>query len=252
MVTHEGSRRIQDSMTIEYAPISDGGAVTEADGDMLYHGAKACLDMAAAVVLLLLLAPVLAVIAIAIKLDSPGPVIFVQERVGARRRSENGKVSWEIRTFPVYKFRSMVCDADQSVHEAYVKAWVDSQVEAAGDGPKFKLTNDPRVTWVGWFLRKSSLDELPQLVNVLRGEMSLVGPRPVPTYEVAEYQGWHYERLAALPGITGLWQVRGRGNVSFDEMIRMDIDYVYRKSLLLDITILLQTIPAVVSGRGAN
>ena len=115
-----------------------------------------------------------------------------------------------------------------------------------------KLTDDPRVTRIGRILRRTSLDELPQLFNVLKGEMSLVGPRPVPLYEAAAYVDWHLERLAALPGITGLWQVRGRGRVSFAEMVRMDIAYVRNQSPLLDITLLLSTIPAVMSGRGAE
>jgi lipopolysaccharide/colanic/teichoic acid biosynthesis glycosyltransferase len=126
-------------------------------------------------------------------------------------------------------------------------------VQASDEGgPKFKLSNDPRVTRVGHILRKTSLDELPQLVNVLKGEMSLVGPRPLPTYEVAEYQAWHRERLAALPGITGLWQVQGRCEVTFEEQVQMDIEYVRNQSLWQDIKILLSTIPAVVSGRGAE
>jgi lipopolysaccharide/colanic/teichoic acid biosynthesis glycosyltransferase len=115
-----------------------------------------------------------------------------------------------------------------------------------------KLTNDPRITRIGHLLRKTSLDEIPQFLNVLRGEMSLVGPRPVPTYEVAEYQAWHYQRLAAAPGLTGLWQVTGRGQVSFDEMIEMDIEYVRNKSLWLDLKILVLTVFVVLSGRGAS
>jgi lipopolysaccharide/colanic/teichoic acid biosynthesis glycosyltransferase len=147
----------------------------------------------------------------------------------------------------------MVEDADSSLHEAFCKAFVEGRIESLdGDESAFKLARDPRVTRVGRLLRKTSLDELPQLVNVLKGEMSLVGPRPVPTYEVAGYQTWHCERLAALPGITGLWQIKGRGRVTFEEMIRMDIDYVRNRSLWLDIKILVFTIPAVLSGRGAE
>jgi lipopolysaccharide/colanic/teichoic acid biosynthesis glycosyltransferase len=117
----------------------------------------------------------------------------------------------------------------------------------------YKLGADPRITRVGKFLRKSSLDELPQLINVLRGEMSLVGPRPVPEYEVLEYrEAWHHERLATLPGITGLWQVKGRGQVPFEDMVRLDLEYIQRQSLWLDLAILLFTVPAVLSGRGAE
>jgi lipopolysaccharide/colanic/teichoic acid biosynthesis glycosyltransferase len=218
----------------------------------IYFICKRCMDVLLAASLLVLLAPLLLIIAVLIKLDSPGPVIFAQERVGARRRYKDGRAIWEIRNFPFYKFRSMVHGADQSLHQMYIKAWVEGRVEASGTaGVKFKLHNDPRVTRVGRILRKTSLDELPQLVNVLKGEMSLVGPRPVPTYEVVEYETAHYDRLAALPGITGLWQVKGRCQVSFEDMIRMDVDYVRNQSLWLDIKILFLTIPAVLSGKGA-
>ncbi len=239
------------------AAFGGGVVVTEEGGRALYFACKRGLDVVLATALLVLLAPVLIAIVVAIRLDSPGSAIFVQERVGARRRTGAGRTgagrtAWEIQNFPVYKFRSMVNDADQSLHQAHVKAWIDGQVEASEDGAKFKLANDPRVTRVGRFLRKTSLDELPQLVNVVKGDMSLGGPRPVPTYEVAEYDDWHHGRLAALPGITGLWQVKGRGEVSFDEMIRMDIEYVRTASLRLDLTILVLTIPAVLVGRGAG
>jgi lipopolysaccharide/colanic/teichoic acid biosynthesis glycosyltransferase len=191
-------------------------------------------------------------IAALIRLDSPGPIIFVQERVGARRRYTGGRTIWEIQNFHFYKFRSMVHNADQSLHQAYINAWIEGSVRVAdATRATFKLTNDPRITRVGSILRKTSLDELPQLVNVLKGEMSLVGPRPVPTYEVAKYEVLHYERFTARPGITGLWQVKGRGHVSFDEMIHMDIEYAQSQSLWLDIKILVLTIPAVLSGRGA-
>jgi lipopolysaccharide/colanic/teichoic acid biosynthesis glycosyltransferase len=144
-------------------------------------------------------------------------------------------------------------NSDQSLHQAYIKEFVEGQAAPSdADGSKFKLTNDPRVTRIGRFIRKTSLDELPQLLNVLKGEMSLVGPRPVPTYEVAAYRAWHHERLAALPGITGIWQVQGRCQVPFEEMIRMDIDYVRRQSPWLDLKLLFLTIPAVVSGEGAE
>jgi len=205
--------------------------------------------VALAAALLVFLAPLLGCIALLIKLDSPGPVLFVQQRVGSRRRAGNGRILWEIRTFPCYKFRSMVHNADSALHRDYIRAFVRGGTDGAKE---FKLARDPRITRAGRLLRKTSLDELPQLFNVLRGEMSLVGPRPVPTYEVAEYQERHYERLAALPGITGIWQTRGRCQVPFEEMIRMDIDYIRRQSLWLDLKLLLLTIPAILSGRGAR
>jgi lipopolysaccharide/colanic/teichoic acid biosynthesis glycosyltransferase len=210
---------------------------------------KRAMDVVLASLLLIALLPLLLLIAIAIKLDSPGPVLFVQNRVGARRRSHRGRTVWAVVQFPVYKFRSMVQNANQAVHRAHIQAFVEERLDTAGT---VKLTGDARVTRAGRILRRTSLDELPQLFNVLRGEMSLVGPRPVPIYEAAAYLDWHRERLAALPGITGLWQVRGRGQVTFTEMVRMDIEYVRNQSLWLDIKILAATVPAVLSARGAE
>jgi lipopolysaccharide/colanic/teichoic acid biosynthesis glycosyltransferase len=216
-------------------------------------GLKRCVDVTLAALLLVILAPLLLLIAVLIKIDSSGPVIFSQERVGARRRSNGNRTVWEIRTFQFYKFRSMVPNADDALHRAHIEAFVAGHLDSeSGNDGSFKLTNDPRVTRIGRILRRTSLDELPQLVNVLKGDMSLVGPRPVPTYEVAGYEEWHHERLAALPGITGLWQVKGRCQVTFDEMVRMDIEYVRNRSLRSDIKILMLTIPAVLSGRGAG
>jgi len=191
-------------------------------------------------------------IAIAIRSDSSGPVFFVQERVGARLKVKDDQLIWTVTPFRMMKFRSMVNDADQSLHEEHIKQFVHGTVEATEDSSaSVKIAHDPRITRVGNILRKTSLDELPQLINVLKGDMSLVGPRPVPLYEVAEYQEWHFERLAARPGITGLWQIEGRGQVSFEEMIRMDIAYVERQSLWLNLKILARTPFAVLSGRGA-
>lgn len=217
-----------------------------------YHFSKRLLDTVIAIALLILLSPLMLFIAILIKLDTSGPVIFIQERVGAKRHSTNGRTIWKVENFHFYKFRTMTHGVDQSVHRDYIQAWIEGQVEPNADDSKFKLTNDPRVTRIGHILRKTSLDELPQLLNVLKGEMSLVGPRPVPTYEVAEYQPQHHERLAGMPGITGLWQVEGRCKVTFEEMIRLDIEYLHSQSLWLDIKILFRTIPAVLSGEGAE
>jgi len=217
-----------------------------------YFACKQYLDVILASLLLIILLPLFAVVALLIKLDSPGPVFFRQERVGAKRTSLGTKPIWVIRNFTMYKFRSMVADADSSPHEAYIRGFVEGRAPSllAPEG-KFKLTNDPRVTRLGRFLRKFSLDELPQLLNVLKGDMSLVGPRPVPPYEVACYRNRDCRRLAALAGMTGLWQVRGRGRVSFEEMVRMDVHYIRNASLLLDLRILFLTIPAVLSKRGA-
>jgi lipopolysaccharide/colanic/teichoic acid biosynthesis glycosyltransferase len=224
------------------------------DGDRELHFlCKRLIDIVIAVALLLVLLPLMLLIAIAIAIDTPGPVVFVQDRVGVKRRSAGGRTHWDIHRFPFYKFRSMVADADQSLHVEHIRAFVAGRVDSSdGSGGAFKLGHDPRITRVGRILRRTSLDELPQLFNVLKGDMSLVGPRPVPPYEVAQYHEAAAERLAAVPGITGLWQVNGRGDVPFDEMIRLDREYVRNQSVWLDLRILMATVPAILSGRGAK
>ncbi len=195
---------------------------------------KRLLDFAFALVGLVLLAPLFAVIAVAIKLDSPGPVFFRQERVG-----------YAGRVFRVWKFRTMRADADQA------KSTV-AHLNASGDKRLFKIPNDPRVTRLGRFLRRYSLDEFPQFLNVLAGEMSMVGPRPFFPNDLRGYLDHHFARLGAKPGITGLWQVKGRSDVTdFEEVVRLDREYLDRWSLGLDLWIVLQTIPAVLRGRGA-
>lgn len=229
-------------------------AVLAHESENIFYGVlKRCMDICLATALIIILLPFLLLIALLIKLDSPGPVIFTQERVGAKRQRFGRQRVWVVQNFSFYKFRSMVRDADSSLHEAYIKDFVEGRAQpSAESGGKYKLTNDPRVTRVGRILRKFSLDELPQLFNVLKGDMSLVGPRPVPTYEVAGYSPRHHNRFAALPGITGWWQVKGRCQVSFEEMIRMDLDYIRNASLWLDLKILFLTLPAVLSRRGAE
>lgn len=180
----------------------------------------------------LILSPLMLAIVLAIKLDSPGPLIFSQERVG-----RNGKI------FRCHKFRSMVEGADQMVGE------MADQNEASG--PLFKVREDPRRTRVGRFIRRWSLDELPQLWNVLAGEMSIVGPRPNLPGEVAQYQEWHKKRLLVSPGITGLWQVSGRSDLTFDEMVLLDVFYVENWNIIFDFSILLRSLPAVLRARGA-
>lgn len=193
---------------------------------------KRVMDVTLALVGLVLLAPLWAVIALAIVLDSPGPVFFRQLRVG-----KNGRL------FYVYKFRSMRVGAEEE------KERLRHLNEASG--PLFKIRNDPRLTRVGRVLRRLSLDELPQLINVLKGEMSLVGPRPPTPEEVAQYEPWQLRRLEVAPGITGAWQVSGRSELPFEEMVLLDLYYIDNWSLALDIQLLLRTIPAVLSGRGA-
>ena len=230
-----------------YYDISAPAAIAERN-KRIYFRTKRLMDIVLSFMLLLLLSPMLLLIVLLIKLDSPGPAIFAQERIGYDWRSRKQ------RRFILYKFRSMCHNCDQSVHQEHVKECIRGQKGAkssSNDGKLAKLTNDGRVTGVGRILRETSLDELPQLWNVLGGEMSLVGPRPVPLYEVAEYETWHKQRLEATPGITGLWQVKGRGQATLDEMARLDVEYVNRQSLLFDLKILLLTIPTVISGRGA-
>jgi exopolysaccharide biosynthesis polyprenyl glycosylphosphotransferase len=193
---------------------------------------KRVLDFTVALLGLIFLAPLMALIGLAIKLDSPGPAIFTQERVG-----KNGK------RFGIHKFRSMVLDAEDQID--------DLLFLNEANGPFFKIKNDPRLTRLGRQLRRFSLDELPQLYNVLRGEMSLVGPRPPIPAEVDQYQSWHHRRLDVLPGITGLWQVNGRSDLTFDEMALLDIYYIENWSLALDIKLMLQTIPTVILRMGA-
>lgn len=193
---------------------------------------KRAVDLVVSSVAIVLLAPVWLLAAVAIRLDSPGPILFRQERIG-----RHGK------PFILYKFRSMYQDAEAQLEKLRDKN------EAAG--PLFKMRDDPRVTRVGRIIRRTSIDELPQLINVLRGEMSLVGPRPGLASEVAQYQDWHRKRLEVLPGITGLWQVSGRSNLTFDEMVMLDIYYAENWSLSLDLRIMLRTIPQLLFGEGA-
>jgi exopolysaccharide biosynthesis polyprenyl glycosylphosphotransferase len=190
------------------------------------------LDMAGSFLLLAILSPLFLLIGFLIRLDSPGPAIYRQIRCGL-----NGRKFW------FYKFRSMVDGAEQQKGGLTPYNLMN--------GPVFKMENDPRITRVGRFLRKSSLDEIPQLFNVLRGDMSLVGPRPPLPEEVAQYKGWQKRRLSMKPGITGLWQVSGRNLLDFDDWMKMDLAYIDHWSLWLDLKILLKTIPAVFSRKGA-
>jgi lipopolysaccharide/colanic/teichoic acid biosynthesis glycosyltransferase len=192
-------------------------------------------------VLLVLLVPVFVVIAIAIRRDTPGAVIYRQRRVG------RGLVP-----FTVNKFRSMHDGVGHATHKAYVKALIAGETPDQGtDKPFYKLSEDERVTRVGSVLRKTSLDELPQLWNVLRGTMSLVGPRPCLHYELESYPAHWFGRFAVKPGITGPWQVGGRSEIGLEEMIVLDIDYAQHRSLWLNVKILLRTVPVVLHRRGA-
>lgn len=205
---------------------------------------KRVLDVLGSLILLVLFMPFCAIIALAIKLTSKGPILFRQTRVG-----QHGK------QFEFLKFRSMYVGNDHSVHREYVTKLISKEAPAIAtskQGSVFKLAGDKRITPLGRFLRKTSLDELPQFFNVLRGDMSLVGPRPPIPYELAAYQTWHRRRLLEVkPGITGLWQVTGRSTVDFDTMVRLDLRYAMSWSPWLDIKILLRTPLAVIRGSGA-
>jgi exopolysaccharide biosynthesis polyprenyl glycosylphosphotransferase len=225
----------------EHYPLLPEEATEPNRGYVLKRG----LDIAGAIVALLLLSPLMLVTAIAVALSSPGPVIFRQIRLGRRGVP-----------FVFYKFRSMYCNADDRIHREYVARLI-AGAEGANQGepgkPLYKLKSDPRVTPVGRFIRKTSLDELPQLFSVLKGDMSLVGPRPPLPYEVERYQSWHLRRILEVsPGITGLWQVEGRSKTSFDEMVRLDLRYIRNRSLRLDLEILFKTVKVVFKCDGAK
>jgi lipopolysaccharide/colanic/teichoic acid biosynthesis glycosyltransferase len=192
--------------------------------------------------LLAVLSPLLVLIAIAVRLDSPGRVMFRQVRLGRRARP-----------FRMYKFRTMRRDADSSLHADFVREMIRGRDISAGEDEAriYKIHPDPRVTRVGRLLRRTSLDELPQLINVLRGDMTLVGFRPPIPYEVDNYPDWYHRRFDGRPGITGLWQVSGRNERSYEEMVRLDIEYINRRSVLSDLRVLARTVGAVLGGRGA-
>ncbi|MEJ2502449.1 MAG: sugar transferase [Gemmatimonadota bacterium] len=199
---------------------------------------KRVLDVVGGVLLGILAIPLGLLIALAIRLDSRGAAVFRQERVGL-----DGE------RFTIFKFRSMYSDCEEDAHRNYVTGLVNGEREASNGGV-YKLVGDARVTRVGAWLRRTSLDELPQLVNVLRGEMSLVGPRPPLPYEVDQYDAEQLGRLGARPGVTGLWQVSGRNQLSYRDMVQLDLEYIQEWSLLLDLKILLRTIPVVLRNSG--
>jgi exopolysaccharide biosynthesis polyprenyl glycosylphosphotransferase len=210
------------------------------------YALKRSVDIGGAIVALLLLSPLMVAIAIAVAMTSRGPVVFKQVRLGKRGVP-----------FNFYKFRSMYSNTDDQVHRDYVAKLIAGDDQAINQGseakPLYKMKDDPRITRVGRLIRTTSMDELPQLFNVLRGDMSLVGPRPPLPYEAEKYQSWHLRRvLEVKPGITGLWQVNGRSKTSFDEMVRMDLRYTRHCSLALDLKILIKTVKVVLRGDGAK
>lgn len=220
------------------APVAASGFREEA---ALVSGARRAFDVVFAAAMLLALSPLLLAVAIAIRLDSRGPAIFRQTRVG---KGEEPIV--------VNKFRTMKAEADSAPHREYIRELVDGDPQRHSDGQRelFKLVVDDRVTRVGKFLRDTSLDELPQLWNVLRGDMALVGPRPVIPYELEHYRPAYFARFLVKPGLTGLWQVSGRNEMSYTEMVDLDLAYVRERSVLLDAKILWRTVGVVATRQG--
>jgi len=204
---------------------------------------KRLLDCIIASVLLVLTSPLFLVIVLMIKRTNPGPVLFVQERLG-----KDGI------PFRFYKFRTMTHNSDDAIHRQFAAMFINGDNQGChqhnGSEELYKLKCDPRITPIGYWLRRTSLDELPQLVNILKGEMSLVGPRPPIAYELEHYQPRHLERLKVTPGLTGLWQVSGRSRVPFEDMVRLDLQYINSWSLWLDVIILVRTLPVVIQGTG--
>jgi lipopolysaccharide/colanic/teichoic acid biosynthesis glycosyltransferase len=226
------------------------------DGRGIYYTAKRTIDISIASILLVLLSPLMLLTAAMIFLYSPGPIFFIQERVGARRKPYGRHSYWKRVNFRCYKFRTMKINADPLIHQAYVSALIanDQKQMTALQGKAtqtHKLIHDSRIIRPGHILRKLSLDELPQLWNVLRGDMSLVGPRPAISYEVEMYKPWHLGRLQAQPGITGLQQVIARSTSDFDQQVRLDVEYIQNQSLWLDLKIMWQTPLAIISTKGA-
>jgi lipopolysaccharide/colanic/teichoic acid biosynthesis glycosyltransferase len=230
-----------------------------------HYISKRFVDLSLSFLALLILAPVFLLIALLILIDSRGPIFYTQKRVGTRRVRRDGEWVWEQFQFKMYKFRTMRDGASNQLHRQFIQAYIHNDEpamkaikEEIGDETKdsdaaiYKIGSDPRITRIGKFLRKTSFDELPQIFNVLRGQMSLVGPRPALPYEVKEYKLWHKRRFAAYQGITGYWQVTARSEVSFDKMVELDVWYAKHQSLFLDFKIMLLTPLKAIQGKGAE
>ena len=202
--------------------------------------AKRAVDVVSSLLVMTVGAPLFIFLAVAVKLSSPGPIFFRQVRIG-----KDGQ------PFVFYKFRSMRHNNDDAAHRDFAREFINGDSVESRDRTVFKMVRDPRITAIGRFLRRSSLDELPQFYNVLRGEMSLVGPRPPFSYELDHYQDWHRDRLMVKPGLTGLWQVSGRSDISSEQRFALDTFYIEHWSMGLDLEIILKTVPAMLSSRGA-
>lgn len=214
--------------------------VPEAPTPVGYRLAKRTLDLGVALVGLLLISPILVAVGVALKAESRGPILFRQQRIGLGGRP-----------FTCYKFRTMHLGAEQEGHRDHVRTLIrrGRPLHPTAGEAWLPIPSDPRVTRLGAFLRRSHLDELPQLLNIVRGEMSLVGPRPPIPYEVEVYEPWHLRRLAVIPGLTGLWQATGWGRLSFDDGVRLDIAYIDRRSFWLDMGLILRTLWQIATGR---
>ncbi len=230
------SSRSYNHCSRDISDVEDGGS-------LIQFALKRVLDIIISIAVLIISLPFFLAIAVIIKCTSKGPVLFRQERIG-----KNGK------PFIFLKLRTMKFGSSDERHRQFCRDFIKGSLYASPENDrekKYKIVDDPRVTGVGRFLRKSSLDELPQFINILKGDMTLVGPRPSLKYEYKYYDDWHKKRVAVKPGLTGLWQVSGRSNVTFQEMINLDLYYIENWSIILDIKIILRTIPVVLFGRGA-
>lgn len=222
-------------------PVGRTAIFTKAQSDTLYLLSKRIFDFLLSLALLVILSPLFLGIALAIFLDSPGPVVFVQRRVG-----KGGRV------FSFFKFRSMYRDTDPREHQEFAREYINGNHQKLGNGSAPLYKPAAHITRVGRFLRRTSLDELPQLFNILKGDMSFVGPRPSIDYELQEYKPWHRRRLEVLPGLTGWAQIHGRSTLTFDEIASLDIEYIERRSFWFDLWIILRTIPVWLSCKGAG
>ena len=249
---------METEMKQNYTLENDPDVLCVVEKRTVYTLTKRMMDILISVSLLIVLSPLMILIWILIRFSSPGPVFFVQKRVGGKRFLFGNMACWRKVTFPCYKFRTMYVNSDSSIHQAYIKALIENNIQEmsnlqGGENTSIhKLVNDARITPVGKILRKISLDELPQLWNVLRGDMSLVGPRPAIPYEVEMYKPWYKRRLEAQPGITGLQQVEARCTTDFDRQVQLDIDYIERQSILQDIMIMIKTPFVILSTKGAE
>jgi lipopolysaccharide/colanic/teichoic acid biosynthesis glycosyltransferase len=234
-------------------------AVHRGAAENAYLVVKRIVDVTLAAIALIVLSPAFLLMIALIKLDDPGPAFYSQERIRGRRARRDGSWVWVAEPFTLFKFRTMVDGADPEFHRSYIEAYIAGDERRLGalrpgrrPGESHRPAHDPRVTRVGAVLRRLSIDELPQLWNVIRGDMSLVGPRPPMSYEVAKYDGHALGRFTARSGLTGWAQVNGRTGISYTEGIRLDLEYVRRHSVLFDVWILLVTVPAVLSRKGAD